>query len=136
MLERIIHFIKGPNLFHPNVWKGRLQPTTFRLLAPSDLTRCLELYTQNEPNRFPQNRLAHDRTDLEKETSCTIVGERGRRVLASAGISKLYWDNLLVLSFGLVDPEHQGRGLGIAMTLARLAMIEPNHSAFYVLIMA
>jgi N-acetylglutamate synthase-like GNAT family acetyltransferase len=133
MLDWFIHFFKGPNLFHPRVWKGRLQPTNFRALVAADIPQCLELYELNRPGRLPDGWEARYRSDLESASNYTLVVERDDRIIATGGISKLAREDVVILSYGLVHPAHQSRGLGIALTMARLALLEPtpdNYSVF------
>jgi ribosomal protein S18 acetylase RimI-like enzyme len=136
MLDRLIHFFKGPNLFHPKVWKGRLRPITFRLLAPADIPRCLEIHALNEPGRFPDDSRPMYQTTLEAAPGITLVTECNHSVVATGRISSEGRRDVVVLSFGLVHPEHQGSGIGIALTLARLAMLSPDVPRYFVFIFA
>ena len=136
MLDWFIHFFKGPNLFHPKVWKGRLQPTNFRLLVPADIPQCLEIYELNRPGRFPDGVEAQYRPLLGTGKNCTLVAERDGRIVATGGIEKFVRHDVVFLSFGLVHPASQGCGLGIALTMARLALLEPTPDNYHVFIAA
>jgi len=46
--------MRGPNRLHPKIWEGRLSPVSFRKYKPDDLPQCLEIYSLNEPGRFPE----------------------------------------------------------------------------------
>ena len=135
-LSRVFHFIRGPNPVHPSVWEGRLSPMAFRRFEEADLNQCIELYSLNEKDRFPQGVIEQYRNSLAERDSYYLVGEKEGRIVASGGVS--YWmrENLVVLFFGLVEPQHQGRGIGTALLLARLALLKPKPWNYHVLIFA
>lgn len=133
---RLYHFLKGPNPLHPSVWHGRLSPLSFRCFNPSDLPACLELYTLNEPGRFPEGVKRQYEQWLKAQRDCVLVAEREGRVIASGGISRVFRENIAILCFGLVHPAFQGRGFGAALVLARLALLNPSTPAYAVLICA
>jgi ribosomal protein S18 acetylase RimI-like enzyme len=131
----LYHFIKGPNPLHPAL-VGRLSPMTFRRFASTDLPQCLELYAANEPGRFPGGVVNLYEKTLLGQNSYFLVAESEGRIIASGGISYYLRDDLAVLCFGLVHPSHQGRGIGTALLLARLAMLKPHSYDYRVLIFA
>ncbi len=136
VLTRIYHFLKGPNPLHPAVWKGRLPSISFRRFKTADAPGCIELYALNEKGRFPQDYIERYRQSLDAQKSYYLVGELDGRIVASGAVS--YWmrEDIAVLAFGLVHPDYQGRGIGTALLLARLALLNPNRHSYRVLIFA
>jgi ribosomal protein S18 acetylase RimI-like enzyme len=136
MLSSIYHLLKGPNPLHPAVWKDKLSPMAFRRFQPTDAPACIELYALNEKGRFPEGVMDQYRKSLDVQKSYYLVGERDGRIVTSGGVS--YWmrDDMAVLCFGLVHPDYQRRGLGTALLLARLALLNPNRPNYRVLIFA
>ena len=136
VLSRIYHFLKGPNPLHPAVWKGRLPQIPFRRFKTADAPSCIELYALNEEGRFPQDYIERYRQSLEAQRSYYLVGELDGRIVASGAVS--YWmrEDVVVLAFGLVHPEYQRRGIGTALLLARLALLNPDRHSYRVLIFA
>ena len=108
----------------------------FRRFEECDLNQCLELYLLNEKGRFPQGVIEQYRKSLAEGDSYYLVGEREGRIVAAGGLS--YWmrENMVVLCFGLVEPNHQGHGIGTALLLARLAMLKPKPWNYHVIIFA
>jgi len=105
----------------------------FRRYQPADLQQCLEIYELNRPGRFPDKMEPSYARVLEEQTSYTLVAERDGRIVATGGIE--YWGrkNVSTLSFGLVHPAFQGKGIGAALVLSRLALLNtyaPIHHVF------
>jgi N-acetylglutamate synthase-like GNAT family acetyltransferase len=73
---------------------------------------------------------------LREQSSYFLVAESEGQIIASGGLS--YWmrKDIAVLSFGLVRPSHQGKGIGTALLLARLALLNPKCFAYQVFIFA
>lgn len=136
LLTRIYHFLKGPNPLHPVVWKGRLLPISFRRFETADTSNCIELYALNQEDRFPRNYIEKYKQSLAAQKSYYLVGELDNRIVASGAVS--YWirEDVVVLAFGLVHPEYQRRGIGTALLLARLALLDPTRYGYRVLIFA
>src|SRR5678816_2032909 len=130
MFSRIYHFFRGPNPLHPAVLAGRLSPVTFRRFGPQDLPQCLELYALNETGRFPPGVAAHYEESLMKANTYFLVAESDGRIIASGGLSYFGREDVAVLSFGLVHPGQQGKGIGTALLLARLALLKPNQPVY------
>lgn len=125
MFYRLHHFLKGPNPLHPNVWEGRLKPLTFRRLQVADIPHCLELHALNATDRFPKGGSAEYEACLMEQSAYFLVAEKDGQIVATGGLS--YWmrEDISVLCYGLVNPRHQGQGIGTALLLARLALLRP-----------
>jgi ribosomal-protein-alanine N-acetyltransferase len=134
LLNRFGHYLKGPNPLHPKAWEGRLSPLTFRRFQISDLPQCLEIYKLNEPGRFPEGVLDAYEKCLREQSSYVLVAERNGQIIATGGIAYARKPYSAMLSYGLVKPEEQGKGIGTALLLARLALLKQSDSAYCVLI--
>jgi predicted N-acetyltransferase YhbS len=108
--------------------------TAVTTLCPADLLDCLEVYALNEKGRFPQGVRDLYRKTLPEQSAYSLVPERDGCVIAAGGVS--YWkrENVTVLSIGLVYPQHQGRGSGIALLLAQLALLDSKRPVYIVCI--
>jgi len=84
LLNRLGHFIKGPNPLHPAVWEGRLSPLNFRRFQPEDVSQCLEIYKLNEPGRFPEGVLSEYEKSLREQRSYFLVAERNGQIVATS----------------------------------------------------
>jgi len=133
---RFFHWVKGPSPLDSSVWEGRLSPLSFRRFAPGDLPQCLEIYRLNEPGRFPEGVLEQYERVLSRQISYFLVAEKDGQILATGGMAYFLRRHTATLCFGLVHPEHQGRGIGTALLLARLALLNPKRRAYRVLIFA
>ncbi len=108
---------------------------TFRPFAVPDLSACLELYKLNEPDRFPEGVISQYEKSLTDPTGCFLIAESDGEIVASGGLSMMP-DGFVVLCFGLVRPSHQGKGIGAALLLARLALLPPTGCDYHILIFA
>src|ERR1051326_2376172 len=126
------------NPLHPAIWEGRLPALTFRRYEPADFARCLELHDLNEPGRFPGVEKPY-RICLSAGSLYTLIAEQGGCVIACGSLMHYQVpEHLLVnvagLSFGLVHPQQQGKGIGTALVLARLARLKPSEFGYRVII--
>lgn len=136
MLSRLRDALIPPHPLRPANWKGRLRPVTVRSLSDSDVSRCFELYSLNEPGRFPPNTRDQFRDSVLRGNSYYLAIEVAGRVMATGGMSYYASPHLAVFCFGLVDPAAHGRGFGTILLLSRLALLNDRRPAYQVLIFA
>lgn len=136
LFNRLYHFIKGPNPLHPSVWDKLSSPCTFRKFEKKDFPQCLELFSLNEPGRFPKGVAEQYEKSLAGGNSYYLVTEADGRIVASGGISYYMKPDYAVLCFGLVHPRYYARGLGTALLLARLALLKPVRKPYHAFIFA
>src|ERR1043165_8804325 len=137
MFAKIYHYLRGPNPLHPDLLEGRLSPLRFRRFAKEDLAQCLELYSLNEPGRFPTGLIEpYEKSLLNGDSYYLVAQNEQERAVAVGGIS--YWRrrDAAVLCYGLVHPSHQGRGVGTASLLGRLSLLDPRRPEYHVFIFA
>lgn len=136
MVRRFIHYLKGPNPLHPDVVDRPVPPVRFRTYTEADKAVCLELYRSNESGRFPDDGLKYFENTLDRQAGCLLVGELDGKVVLCCGLN--YWQNWqnAVLFYGLIDPEYQRRGIGVAMVLVRLALLRSDQMDVNVFIFA
>jgi GNAT superfamily N-acetyltransferase len=114
-------------------WEGKLGPVQLRRVGPDDVEACLELYRLNEPGRFPPGQLPGYFKCLAKQEAYFLGVEGTKGLVATCGLALVERRNHLAIAcYGLVHPEHHGKGLGTAMLLARLAMLDPRRLGFFV----
>lgn len=136
MFSRIYHYLRGPNPLHPELLEGRLSPLCFRRFVKEDLPQCRDLYTLNEPGRFPAGLLEPYERALLNAHCYFLVAESEGQIVASGGISHWQRKDAAVLCYGLVRPSHQGRGIGTALLLARLSLLNPTLPEFHIVLFA
>lgn len=100
-----------------------------RPLRETDVENCLEIYRLNEPERFPEGYIDCFHLCLSKPEYLFLVAENDAGLCGFGGI--LFYEKatqcLACLAFGMVHPAHQGKGIGTALILSRLAILpEPS----------
>jgi GNAT superfamily N-acetyltransferase len=120
--------VKHPRVaFIPPAPQSALPPCAIRPLAgAADVAACEAIYRLNEPGRFPEgarsNFLEYIR---QRQKALFLVAEVEGTIVGFGGITmdrkgKLEFAHLV---YGMVDPSHQGKGIGTALLLARLAVL-------------
>jgi GNAT superfamily N-acetyltransferase len=135
-IARVRDFLQGPQPLPPAAWEGRLSPRTFRRFDRRDLPQCLELYALNEPGRFPMGVKPQYEKSLTEGHAYHLVTDDSGQIVATGGVAYLHREDRVCLCFGLVHPGHQGRGIGTALLMARLAMLKPRRFTYDVFIFA
>ncbi len=96
----------------------------YRIYNSSDETDCVAIYRDLESG-FPDEDIQSFLDCLRCPANDFIVAERAGRVVGMGGVS-LTGRNVAVLYYGLVAPDHQGMGIGTALTLLRLCSLPPG----------
>jgi ribosomal-protein-alanine N-acetyltransferase len=109
----------------------------FRRIVPDDVEQCLELYRLNEPGRFPEGMLKSYWKALLKERAYFLVLPGQGQLIATGGIQYVGRPpHSAFLVYGLVHPQHQGQGVGTALLLSRLALLNDRRWWWVVTIFA
>src|SRR5262249_41155293 len=117
----------------PAAWRGRLRPMAFRRFVPSDLATCREIYRLNEPGRFPEGVFEKYSKLLFEQKVCVLVVETDEGIVATGGIyCHAEAENQACLCYGLIHPKHHGKGIGTALVLVRLALLNPKRPFYFV----
>src|SRR4051794_1743611 len=96
-------------------------PSVIRPMEVRDRGACETIYRLNEPKRFPPNYFDLFADKLREGGSSVLVAEIDGVVRGLGAIRIVRYPILDVasLTFGMVHPEYQNRGLGTALLLAR-----------------
>jgi [ribosomal protein S18]-alanine N-acetyltransferase len=109
--------------------KSTLPAVHVRSFRKSDLDACCEIYRLNEPENFPEGWFDHFRKWLTGGRASILVVEGNGEVVGFGGVT-FYLPvskKAAGLSFGMVHPHAQGRGIGTVLLLARIAVLpEPD----------
>jgi GNAT superfamily N-acetyltransferase len=106
--------------------------TTLRPFEPRDRVGCLAIYQHNEHGYFPQDFQVYFEFWLDFEEFLKLVLCIDDVPVAIGGVNCQRRFGLATawLTFGMVSPACQGRGLGSALVLARLSLLpKPAHAA-------
>ena len=103
---------------------ARLQPARVRLVEPSDVDRCLEIQQACEGRFYPHGYRESFRDCLIGGKGLYLVVERHGVVAGCGGIEPVEHPNQAVFHFDMVHPDFHGQGLGTALLLARVAMLD------------
>jgi RimJ/RimL family protein N-acetyltransferase len=117
-----------------NIPRKRLPPSVIRPYRPDDHGECIEIYRENEIDRFPvddeqhfhEHLLGNGCLKLVLEHEGTIVGTAGLSIMTSP-TSECAW-----LSYGLVSPRLHGQGFGTTLALARLALLPVDRPHWFI----
>jgi N-acetylglutamate synthase-like GNAT family acetyltransferase len=101
-----------------------------------DLPQCLEIYALNEPGRFPEGFIAKYEASLKDSASYTLVAECDGRLVATGRLAYVQKEYIAIMSYGLVRPGFHGRGIGTALVLARLSLLDSKRAVHRVFIFA
>jgi len=108
----------------------------FRRFTMADLPQCLEIYKLNEPGRFPEDFIEKYETALRNPFSYTLVADCDGQIIASGGLCYQKKESISVMSYGLVRPGYHNQGIGTALALARLSLLNSNRPVHRVFIFA
>lgn len=101
-----------------------VRDVSLRVMDDADIPLCLSLYRANEARHFPPGFFAEYEARLHGRQLLNLVAMRGGEAVGCGGL--VYDANGLAwLCFGMVAPAHHRRGIGTALTLARLALLTP-----------
>ncbi len=93
-----------------------------RPYTPNDKPQLLELFRLNTPPYFAPEEEAWFSDYLDKETEDFFVVEEDEIIKGCGGVN--YHENSGMLSWGIIHPEFQGKGIGRQLTLHRIAVIK------------
>ena len=117
-------FSKQPGEFQMG-FIGALPMCRVRLLQPADIPDCEQIYRLNEPLHFPAGFYSSFSEWLRDGKTRIVVMEQNNAVVAVGGMTADPFEGqqFVTLSFGMVHPSHQGKGLGTLLLLSRMALL-------------
>ncbi|CAN7665539.1 GNAT family N-acetyltransferase [Acidovorax sp. LjRoot117] len=107
---------------------GALPLCKVRLLQPEDIAQCEQIYLLNEPLHFPAGFYPMFAQWLRDGKVLIVVIEQDNAVVAVGGMTAdpVEGQQFVTLSFGMVHPAHQQKGLGTLLLLSRMALLRQN----------
>lgn len=95
-----------------------------RAYRPSDKEAVLQLIRLNTPEYFAPAEEADLSEYLEEDSKHYFVVEEDEKIIGAGGINLFPEEDLARISWDLIHPNHQGRGLGSQLTKHRIAEIK------------
>jgi GNAT superfamily N-acetyltransferase len=96
-----------------------------RQFAPEDTAACLDIHTANlSRSLIPSQYGAEFEAQLADPSSLTLVFILDERVVACGSVSYCLRESSAWLSFGMVHPDFQRRGIGSTMLLTRMSLLD------------
>lgn len=137
--QRLIKTVK--RLWHKLTWpkfKFRLPSrdlpsVRIRAYEQNDFEACCDVYRLNARGRFPSDFFEIFCEAIANPDTLFLVVEYEGKLVAFGGVGLSPWDNLkrAALSYGIIHPDAQHRGIGTALLLARIVAL-PKQGEPYV----
>lgn len=99
---------------------------TIRLYKPADKSSVLELFQLNTPRYFHPSEKEGFSNYLDNEREGFFVVEVDGAILGCGGMN--YHGPTGMLSWGIIHPEHHGKGIGSLLTRHRIEVLKSNPS--------
>ena len=97
---------------------------TIRPYTPSDKPTVLGLFQLNTPRYFHPSEKEGFSNYLDNEREGFFVVEVDDRILGCGGVN--YHGPIGMLSWGIIHPEHHGKGIGTLLTNHRISILRSN----------
>lgn len=98
----------------------------------SDKETVLTLLTQNTPTFFAISEFADLENYLDNEIDSYYIFEENGQILGAGGINYFHAENKGRLSWDMVSPIAQGKGIGKLLTEYRIAQIKEHQNIHYI----
>lgn len=105
-----------------------------RRYSIKDKSGVLALLKLNTPNYFDKEEEEDFSTYLDTEIEDYFVVEDNSKVIGSGGINYFPEERVARISWGMIHPDYQGKGIGRELTLYRINFIRKNLSANYIVV--
>jgi len=122
----------GRSRFHLPPLQPLPSGISLRRFESRDRASCLAIYRQNEHGYFPADFLVYFEFWLDSEEFLKLVlcVDDVPVAIGAVNCEKHFGLATAWLTFGMVSPAYQGKGLGSALVLARLSLLpKPIHAA-------
>ncbi|MCW1884798.1 GNAT family N-acetyltransferase [Luteolibacter flavescens] len=110
------------------------QDVRYRIYRQEDEAACVGIYRALESG-FPSGGEPEFLERLRQSDRCIVVAERQGSVIGMGGIS-MESENVAMLWYGLVLPEHQGKGIGTTLALLRLCSLPSDEFNVFIYTLA
>ena len=105
-----------------------------RAYSNNDKKDLLAILKLNTPQYFDESE-ANDFVEyLDKEVEDYFVLEDNRKIIGSGGINYFVEDMIARISWDIVHPEFQGKGIGKKLLLHRIEHIKKNKSINFIIV--
>lgn len=103
-----------------------MQSSQIRAYQPEDKNQLLDLLALNIPRYFAHSELDDFAEYLQNHLECYYVIEIDGRIVGSGGINYFPAEKTARLSWDVIHPDYQNRGLGKVLTLHRIDEIKKD----------
>ncbi|WP_323788532.1 GNAT family N-acetyltransferase [Psychroserpens sp.] len=97
-----------------------------RAYNKKDKSKLIELLRQNTPDYFDTSEESDFENYLDNEIEDYFIYEEGTRIKGSGGINYFPEKKLARISWDMVDPNLQGKGIGKKLTQHRINLLNKN----------
>ena len=104
--------------------REHVRDVSFRVMEDADIPLCVALYRANEAEHFPPGLSQYYEADLRNGQLLNLIAMRGGEAVGCGGLA-YHANGDAWFCFGMVAPAHQGKGIGTALMLTRLALLTP-----------
>lgn len=97
-----------------------------RKYSSEDKPQVIELLQRNTPEYFAPSEESDFVKYLDNEVEDYFVFEENHRIIGAGGINYFLNENLARISWDMVDPKSQGKGIGKELTQYRIKLLKGN----------
>lgn len=95
-----------------------------RTYIPEDKAELIELIRLNTPQYFDTSEEDDLNNYLENERETYFVVEQDNKIVGCGGINYENNGTIGIISWDIIDPEHQGKGIGRSLLLHRINVLK------------
>jgi ribosomal protein S18 acetylase RimI-like enzyme len=99
-----------------------------REFRAEDTSALIQLFRLNTPTYFDVSEEAGYLIYLEKETEDYFVVEKDNQIIGTGGINYVPDRNEAVISWDILHPDYQGKGIGSKLLQFRIDLVRSNPS--------
>ena len=105
-----------------------------RAYSNTDKPKIIELLRKNTPEYFDSSEEKDLKNYLENEVEEYFVYERNSEIIGAGGINYFVEEKLARISWDIIDPNSQGKGIGKELTQYRINHLKRNLNIEFIIV--